>query len=218
MQTAQKTSFTLIELLVVVAIIAILAAMLLPALGRTRFNARVISCTSQFRQWGLAFNIYADENEDLYPNFRIPVCVGRNPWGIGKDFETVMTNNYAVARPLYTCPLSEVNYAWLTQYVASYRMFMMSYSYWVPHESSCGQMVDPAAAAPASAKDFTRLDKPLMTDFAAYYPGYPWHYASQHFDQERMVNLNHLYADGHVTTVPAREVQQRQSYHYRVFY
>ncbi|MFH2138909.1 MAG: type II secretion system protein [Candidatus Omnitrophota bacterium] len=62
-----KKGFTLVELLVVMAVIAILAGFLVPALGRAREQGRRTSCMNNLKQIGLAISMYRLDNNEAFP-------------------------------------------------------------------------------------------------------------------------------------------------------
>ncbi len=98
----KRNGFTLIELLVVVAIIAVLVAILLPALSRARESARLITCGSNLHQIGLAVQQYALDWNDYPPE----AWTGDWWWsGNGKTWSrTLIEKNYLAQISVYRCP------------------------------------------------------------------------------------------------------------------
>jgi prepilin-type N-terminal cleavage/methylation domain-containing protein len=96
----KRRGFTLIELLVVIAIIAILMAILLPALRRVKEQARQRSCAMRIRQHLFALNMYADENASKLP---LPTNLGYWLQDIAPDTVNFMLST-GLTREIFYCP------------------------------------------------------------------------------------------------------------------
>ncbi len=193
------TAFTLIELLVVIAIIAILAAMLLPALSRSKRKAREVNCFSNFRQWALAANLYA--NDDVRGRLPMLENIGNNPWDVSLAMIPAV-QAYGLTVPMFFCPSRALEFneaqTWLQQQYKrnlsnnedlrfyyqqrwGFGFAIMQHSWWVPRSGKAGFQVMPAtslvntntmlAGWPTRLEDRGASLSPIVTD-TLYHDGF----------------------------------------------
>jgi len=90
-------SFTMIELMIVIAIIAILASLLLPALNKAKKMAYSVSCISNLNQQGLGFEMYASDFDGMWP--AVNAALG----SAGSGYFLLRDNNYISSYKILDC-------------------------------------------------------------------------------------------------------------------
>ncbi len=194
---SKKAHFTLIELLIVIAIIAILAAMLLPALGNAKKTSKAIMCASNLKQWTTAVHIYAESFQDYLPLHQMscfyssPTRTNWNAWSswlrdaflpnakeatyyFGKDINGCPDHSDTMLSPA----ISERYYSYGISYIIAI--------YTNPRK--LGQIRSPSQTI-------------LFSDLANNVdgPGYDFSYSPERVGYMHLGKTNCLFVDGHVT-------------------
>ena len=153
----KKRGFTLIELLVVIAIIALLMAIVMPALSGAKYHAKSLLCKSNVRQWAIMANVYAQDWDSKLPDQYIPqpARFGANVWDVSTTFITYdgtymaggqevdcVTTSYGINElKMKYCPLispqslDNLEYN-MDRWEASGVTLFIGYSWWVPRSET----------------------------------------------------------------------------------
>jgi len=183
----RNAGFTLIELLVVLAIIGILAALLLPALGQAKEKGRLAACLNNLRQVNLAIRLYADDCADSLPVLPIP-----NPYpnGVGAFYKQLvkgylgLTGAASPTEKVFICPSDRV-----LQFQVGHAFTSYTFN---------GYEVAPGAIRRITGKKLASVKSPgkavLVGEWPAFFGG-SWHpFINQEFSNSKNVLS---FVDGH---------------------
>ncbi len=135
----RNAAFTLIEMLTVIAIIGVLAAILIPVVGKVRQSARASRCVSNMRQLGAAFSLFVGDNKGLLPvTYNMSNAATNNWWyhlnpytgnPVMKPYWTSASGSGSVQEVsladggVYRCPETDPNNTgWGSNFWVSYKM------------------------------------------------------------------------------------------------
>ena len=212
--STRRQGFTLIELLVVISIIAILAGMLLPAINMVRESARKTNCGNNQRQVALAMQVYANDNEQLWPanfagatlatlTFADGKAAGQAAALVAGTFEALATYSGGDLTPkIFSCP-SNTNYKPTATAADTASMSVAPSQAW---SGAAVGAADPSVAAGSSLAFAYDLTVPSNANSSRVVLGDRPSDASLSAPMNHKKAMNAIYADCHVATITGSAV------------
>ncbi len=204
----------MIELLVVIAIIAILAGMLIPALGRAKKAAKATQCLNGLRQLGLATILYADDNEDRMP--ASSHMSGQKSWvATLPPYLNYQVNatNLGAATNILLCPVEKRGSGRLFSYAAN--DFLLNMATFPGNVNPMARKTQ--VAGPSDTVWMTESEETLLNQDHFHFAGSPADgdgyapvaFASQVVVRRHAGSANYLFVDGHIQGIKWESVQPK---------
>jgi prepilin-type N-terminal cleavage/methylation domain-containing protein len=185
-----RRGFTLVELLVVIGILTVLLALLIPAIQRATYQAKLTTCQARLRQISMAFQVYAQNNNDYMPDLTTPTNGGVNLWDQSVTLYSIFIRDLKFPAIMMFCPLSRedmtdpIHGFWGQTVAGGYYRF--GYCFWVPYKTIYGT-IPPTPndgqgytingtdriAGPIKTTDLAGCLNPVATDIVFTYGGAP---------------------------------------------
>jgi prepilin-type N-terminal cleavage/methylation domain-containing protein len=213
----KERAFTLVEMLVVIAVIAILAAILLPVLSAAKARAQRTSCLNHLRQIDLGMRLYWDDHSDYPPGIPNSPAAPFGYWTGYKELikpDLGMTGASSPADKLFACPADIFYYDFFLKtnhpYYTAQSFHDQSVSDFSSYWSNAGALTTDTNAPGMKGKAISAVKNPARTILAAEMPAflsYSWH-QPRLFSSERAQWLTFndarnvvSFVDGHVSYI-----------------
>ncbi len=233
----RKKGFTLIELLVVISIIAILMALMLPAMSNARKSARMVMCGSVLHQWSIPMAVYANDNRQAYPIMGMVALYGSmypQYGGYANQYSAIWQTSMSsyIGANMHKCPDAGSRQKWGGGPTSPSWDFWMDYTYYPYREYSAldYQSIGWMPRSPMKTdhvKDQFGRKSVLMGDVNRYVGSGIVPYMTNHHgstgisgtapfagdvDQLTPIAVNVLYVDGSQESIPETSLLKSQYY------